>query len=342
MADRHSPPPRQSGESGRRAPLRRNDVIRCANCGEDYSVTYKRCPFCDERPGRGGSRGGKRVANTRGGGYGGPVNPIQVVWLVISFLLIIAALFIVFRFFGSSIFEGKGGGGSSSQGSSSTSQSGNTSAPGGSSAIQPGGSSSAGPGDSSTGDQSQPVELKPQSITLVRDALTLRYGEVFTMQATVLPEGVTEPIVWSSSLPEVAPIDEYGNLTNRNKGNQRVRVTITATCGDVSVEGIMYCRYESEDTGAGTTEPQPPEPQQPEAPSNSNNTTPVAPNTRGTIVNAGSGLNIRSGPGKDYDRVASTSNGVKVTILGEENGWYKIAYNGSNTGYVSKDYVSIG
>lgn len=36
----------------KKAPPRRNtDVIRCENCGEEYSTTYKRCPFCDERPG---------------------------------------------------------------------------------------------------------------------------------------------------------------------------------------------------------------------------------------------------------------------------------------------------
>ena len=30
-------------------------MIRCEKCGEEYSVTYKRCPFCDERPSRGSS-----------------------------------------------------------------------------------------------------------------------------------------------------------------------------------------------------------------------------------------------------------------------------------------------
>ena len=36
----------------KKAPPRRNtDVIRCENCGEEYSTTYTRCPFCDERPG---------------------------------------------------------------------------------------------------------------------------------------------------------------------------------------------------------------------------------------------------------------------------------------------------
>ena len=33
--------------SEKQSPSRRNDVIRCENCGEDYSITYKRCPFCD-------------------------------------------------------------------------------------------------------------------------------------------------------------------------------------------------------------------------------------------------------------------------------------------------------
>ena len=31
---------------------RRGDMIYCERCGEDYSATYRRCPFCDERPGR--------------------------------------------------------------------------------------------------------------------------------------------------------------------------------------------------------------------------------------------------------------------------------------------------
>ena len=36
-----------------------------------------------------------------------------------------------------------------------------------------------------------------------------------------------------------------------------------------------------------------------------------------------------------------SNNGAEITILGEENGWYHINYGGSNTGYVSKDYVSV-
>ena len=80
---------------------RRSDVIRCEFCGEDYSVTYKHCPFCDDRAfyGREQTRGkgGKRVAtNKRGGGYGGGMQPVQIIGLALSFILIIAAIYIVF------------------------------------------------------------------------------------------------------------------------------------------------------------------------------------------------------------------------------------------------------
>lgn len=53
----------------KKAPPRRNtDVIRCENCGEEYSTTYKRCPFCDERPGGQGRApvGGRRVSGAAG------------------------------------------------------------------------------------------------------------------------------------------------------------------------------------------------------------------------------------------------------------------------------------
>ena len=50
-------------------------------------------------------------------------------------------------------------------------------------------------------------------------------------------------------------------------------------------------------------------------------------------------VNVRKGPGTGYDRVEQLAKGRQVSILAEENGWYKIAWNNS-TGYVSKSYVS--
>lgn len=58
-----------------------------------------------------------------------------------------------------------------------------------------------------------------------------------------------------------------------------------------------------------------------------------------TGIVTGEVVNARKGPGTDYDRIEQLSKGKQVTILAEENGWYKIAWN-NETGYVSKSYVS--
>lgn len=58
----------------------------------------------------------------------------------------------------------------------------------------------------------------------------------------------------------------------------------------------------------------------------------------GLVDTDGSTLNVRSGPGTSYSKVTSLSSGTVVSIVGIDNGWYKITYNGV-TGYVSSDYM---
>lgn len=320
MADKQNSSPRDSG--AKKAPPRRNDVIRCENCGEDYAITYKRCPFCDERPGRAGGivSGGRRVANTRGGGYGRPINPIQVAGLIISLIVIIAALVIVVRFIGGPLLSGKG---STSSGESSV----NTSQSGSQGSIS---------SSSQSGSASQTGGVEVESISLNGTEYTLQYDETFTFVATVTPEGVTENVVWTSSNPEVLTIDEKGNVKNVNTGGSVERVTVTATCGGMQAECVVYCRAQnpgstsSGQSGSGTG-----------TSGGGTSTGTVTSGSKGTIINADGGLNIRSGPGTSYDKVASASNGAEVTVLGEENGWYKIKYNNTDVGYVSKEYVSV-
>ncbi len=70
-------------------------------------------------------------------------------------------------------------------------------------------------------------------------------------------------------------------------------------------------------------------------------TTPPTETKTGTVKVSSNTLNVRKGPGTGYARIGSLSNGAKVTITGEQNGWYKISYNGG-TGYVSKEYIQAG
>jgi uncharacterized protein YvpB len=58
-------------------------------------------------------------------------------------------------------------------------------------------------------------------------------------------------------------------------------------------------------------------------------------------VNA-TGLNVRTGPGTQYNKIGLLKNGTLLNVIHREsNGWYKISYNGK-TGYVSGDYVTTG
>ena len=95
--------------AARRGPGTRAETIHCEFCGEDYAVTYRRCPFCDGKPPAedaealdGGHRSGRRLAgesawegNTRGGGYGGAPSPLRIIGTVLSLALIVAAVCIV-------------------------------------------------------------------------------------------------------------------------------------------------------------------------------------------------------------------------------------------------------
>lgn len=57
-------------------------------------------------------------------------------------------------------------------------------------------------------------------------------------------------------------------------------------------------------------------------------------------VSSRSGLNIRSGPGKGYDKIGSLPYGDKVSVTGTtEDSWYQIEYKGG-LGYISMQYVS--
>lgn len=59
----------------------------------------------------------------------------------------------------------------------------------------------------------------------------------------------------------------------------------------------------------------------------------------GLVQADGSTLNVRSGPGTGYDKVATLSDNAVVTIVGINNGWYKIKTSSGTVGYVSSEYM---
>lgn len=61
---------------------------------------------------------------------------------------------------------------------------------------------------------------------------------------------------------------------------------------------------------------------------------------KGTVVTQSTNLNIRSEPNTNAAIVGKAPKGAVVTILGEDNGWYLISYDGVQ-GYVSAPYISL-
>ena len=67
--------------------------------------------------------------------------------------------------------------------------------------------------------------------------------------------------------------------------------------------------------------------------------TPIEGRQASVAVNWGT-LNVRSGAGTQYARVASLNKGDAVLVLSANNGWSRILYHGTKTGYVSSTYLS--
>lgn len=59
-----------------------------------------------------------------------------------------------------------------------------------------------------------------------------------------------------------------------------------------------------------------------------------------TVATSSGGLNVRSGAGTSYSKVATVYKGEAVILLSTSGGWSRILYHGTKTGYVSAQYLS--
>lgn len=60
----------------------------------------------------------------------------------------------------------------------------------------------------------------------------------------------------------------------------------------------------------------------------------------GTVTTDGSRLNVRTGSSTDFGIISQLVNGDTVTVLGEENGWYKVQIP-EKVGYVCGEYLEV-
>lgn len=341
-----------------------DELIHCSVCGEDYSSTYRRCPFC-------GERADARPSEDEDFDDG-------------------------YVFDGQALFDdppadshapaGKGG---------------KRLAAGGNPAPKSGGSRTGVPmGKSKTSRYDPPgavnwVRLITFGISLVIiiAALIIVFTVIYPMihtpdvpdgsstpgTSTVDPgstdtpspdPGVTDdpspsPIVTDEPTPDpgvaATIVNAAGGLNVRSGPGTTYNIQDSLKNGDsvtiLEVDGsgwykISYVGKSGQETtgyvkgdyvaakDGGDTPAVEPSPEPTTSPSGT-----LKPGTKGKITGAAGGLRVRSGPGTTYDILASLVNGNEITVLEDAgNGWYKIAYSGENgketTGYIMGTYIS--
>ena len=313
--------------------IERNDVIQCPLCGEDYSITYRRCPFCDEltqaprrqpapkhsddkhRDDEHDEPQGRRTTHPpRHHNAHDSQQKMQVIIIVVTLALIITACFIVFKWVAPLMGDNKPNPDVSTPPSISTPIGPDISTP-----VDP---------DISTPITPDPKPEPPtnpdvKNITLDSSDVTLKQDSSFTLTATTSPSGKEALVVWSSSNSEAVSVSANGAVTNVNTSTKQITVTITATIGDVTKTCLV--RAKGAPTGGGST----------------------GNNSVGTIHGADDGLNVRSGAGTSFDIIASLVNGTTVTVVEKiDSNWYEITFvnvnNKNQTGYVSTNFLTVG
>ena len=307
---------------------------RCPVCGEKYSDTYKTCPFCEEEEAqkngsqirRGMGRSGKRAVKSRQPNL---LSPILIVLIVIMVALL------VYLLFGDQIAGRLSGGDSGTQDQQVedvTPEAPDTTDPEtGDEVTMPedGGTDGAENGEDGSGSETTP-ETDPSTLP---ETLTIAYlgspRTEFTMSVGDDPipltaSGGNGTYTWSSSDDGVASVDADGNVTAIAQG----RATLTVSDGTGRGTCVVLVRggSTSASSSGGST-------------SASSGTL-----TAGSAEVVGSSVRVRSGPGTDYDVLASVSNGADVQIVRSAgNGWYEITFVASGgvttTGYMLGDYL---
>ena len=163
--------------------------------------------------------------------------------------------------------------------------------------------------------QAYPACYQDKTFTLVGTICT-EDGTYFTLQ--LLSEGMDT--ILPLEFPEGAPLPNNGD-----------KVTITATFAQVdeTCEGANFLCFAMQVKDMTTSS---------DAPAGDGEDTP-----QGTFmyVNVNSTLNVRTGPGTEYEVIGSFTRGVRIDVLEIANGWAKIVYaeGADGIGYVSASYI---
>ena len=303
---------------------------RCPVCGEKYSDTYKDCPFCEEeealREGEKLRRGRRAAPRSR---------QFSLITPTLIVLIFIMAGLLVYLLYGDQLKEKfqKGGEDVTPPTEDVTPVKPEPVQPDKPDVTEPEpddmpdsepGTMPETPTDTTTTTDYGKMMALPSGLKLSTEDFTLRsVGETATIKAS----GGSGSYTWASEDEGVASVDQNGKVTAISKG------TIKVVVSDGSKKGVCIVRCNV--SGSAVTTPTTP------------STTPTASGLKAgsaKVVNGGNGVRVRSGPGTNYDILATVPNGGSVKIVESAgDGWYKITFSGvggaTTTGYMKGDYL---
>ena len=296
---------------------------RCPVCGEKYSDTYRDCPFCEEeealREGAKLRRGRRAAPRSR---------QFSLVTPTLIVLIFMMAGLLVYLLYGDQLKEKFRKGGEDVTPPTEdvtpvkpqpTEPDVTEPEPGDTPDSEPGTMPEA-PSDTTTTTDYGNMMALPSGLKLSTEDFTLRsVGETATIRAS----GGSGSYTWASEDDGVASVDQNGKVTAISQG------TVNVVVSDGSKKGVCIVRC-NVSGGAAT----------PTTPSGSSLKAGSA-----KVVNGGNGVRVRSGPGTNYDILATVPNGGSVKIVESAgDGWYKITFSDvggvTTTGYMKGDFLA--
>ncbi len=125
------------------------------------------------------------------------------------------------------------------------------------------------------------------------------------------------------------------NVTVLGKENGWYKISFDGTTGFVRAD---FVKLAVQETSAAASETPVKETTPAEETASEKETAPSEEKMRCGVVVGGT-INVRTGPGTNHSKITSVRSGKSVTILGEENGWYKLSFD-DVTGYIRADFLT--
>ena len=189
--------------------------------------------------------------------------------------------------------------------------------------------------ETSTAPETTPSETPTQTPTETTNDKAMELGNVVNKEtsAYLLPNFTSTKIEKVNKDQEIKLITTMANWAKIEINQKEAWIPKTFLMKEVSVETTKPTEQQPEETTETQPETQP-ETQQPEQ------TTQPAVNKAG-YISSNASAHFRSGPSTSSQSLGKLPKNTKITITGEENGWYKVSYNGKE-GYISKSLVTEG